>query len=246
MMTTMNNTNEQVSEQEQQLKQQREQMLQTITQPKIYNDSRDQILGNFNKIQALWGTGMAYYSHTNPPLDLSESQPVGFHNLSERYKLQQEETQKQRTRLKELYEQLSELQKHVAATKSKLEECRRKKVVLGNRVLKVMIMQEIENRKGFPIQADEEKLRYRMENILSELHCQTKYRGCLNELMSQLKQIQSQQHRTQQVQLDDNIVEDIKEHLKNEQIGIQHLIKIIKQDRKELEEANTTRINTSC
>jgi hypothetical protein len=235
----INNDNERaLNEQEQQLKQQREQMLQIISQPKIYNDARDQILGNFNKIQALWGTGMAYYSHTNPPLDLSESQPVGFHSLSERYKLQQNETQQQRNRLKQLFEQLGELQKHVAAMKSKLEECRRKKVVLGNRVLKVLIMQEIENRKGFPIQADEEKLRYRMENILSELHCQTKYRGCLNELMSQLKQIQSQQHRTQQVQLDETIVEDIKEHLRNEHNGIQHLISIIKQDRKILEEKN--------
>lgn len=243
--TTTMNDNERANELEQQQKQQREQMLQTITQIKVYGDSRDQIIGNFNKLQALWGTGTAYYSHTNPPLDLTESQPVGFHSLNERYKLQQAETQQQRSRLKQLYEQLSELQKHVAAMKSKLEECRRKKVVLGNRVLKVMIMQEIENRKGFPIQADEEKLRYRMENILSELHCQTKYRGCLNELMSQLKQIQSQQHRTQQVHLDDSIVEDIKEHLKNEQIGIQHLIQIIKQDRKTLEEANTNSANTS-
>jgi nuclear pore complex protein Nup54 len=81
-----------------------------------------------------------------------------------------------------------------------------------------------------------------MENILSELHCQTKYRGCLNELMSQLKQIQSQQHRTQQVHLDESIVEDIKEHLKNEQNGIAHLISLIKQDRKILDEANS---NTS-
>lgn len=240
----LNDNERATSEQEQQQKQQREQMLQTITQPKLFNDSRDQVIGNFNKIQALWGTGQAYYSHTNQPLDLHESQPVGFHSLNERYKLQQAETQQQRTKLKQLFEQLGELQKHVAAMKSKLEECRRKKVVLANRVLKVLIMQEIENRKGFPIQADEEKLRYRMENILSELHCQTKYRGCLNELMSQLKQIQSQQHRTQQVQLDENIVEDIKEHLKNEHNGIQHLIKIIKQDRKTLEEASTN-INTS-
>lgn len=227
--TTMTvNDAERASEQEQQLKQQREQMLQTIINLKIYNDSRDQILGNFNKLQALWGTGMAYYSHTNPPLDLAESQLVGFHSLNERHKLHQNEIQHQKARLKQLFEQLSELQKHVAAIKSKLEECRRKKTVLGNRVLKVLISQEIEKRKGLPIQADEEKLRYRMENILSELHCQTKYRGCLNELMSQLKQIQSQQHRTQQVRLDENIVDDIKEHLKNELNGIQHLIKIAK------------------
>lgn len=214
-----------------QQQQQAQQILQVISQPHIYNDARDQILGNFNKIQALWGTGRAYFSRDQPPLELTEQGPLGFHALNERYKMQQNETQQQKARLQQLSEQLSELQKHVAAMKSKIEECRRKKVVLGNRVLKVLIMQEIENRRGFPIQADEEKLRSRMENILSELHCQTKYRGCLNELMSQLKQIQNQQHRTSNIHLDETVVEDIKDHLKNEHNGIEHLIKIIKQDK---------------
>jgi len=97
-------------------------------------------------------------------------------------------------------------------------------------------MQQIESRRGFPIQADEEKLRSRMEGILSELHCQTKYRGCLNELMSQLKQIQSHQHRPPH--LDEVIVEDIKEHLQNEHQGIEHLLEIIKQDEQILAQTN--------
>lgn len=369
--------------------QQVSQILQVISQPRIYNDSRDQILGNFNKIQAIWGTGKAFYARDATPLELTETLPtqrfkaigyaqrktdesgkvdgnqnfavllkttinesgipqleqnlrclfggvncnakietcktlpdnkclltisiidaatnrkfpaaevlkhlsqpqqnqqlnqalsnnlvqliplqevsekdveeylnrvpdgidpkiweqakqnnpdpskfipiplIGFQALNERFKMQQFETQQQRARLRQLSDQVSEMQKHVASMKSKLEECRRKRVVLGNRVLKVLIMQEIENRRGFPIQADEEKLRSRMENILSELHAQTKYKGCLNELMSQLKQVQNQQHRTPNVHLDDSVVEDIKNHLKNELYGIEHLIKIINQD----------------
>lgn len=170
-------------------------------------------------------------------MELADQGPVGFHALSERFKLQLNETQQQKQRLQHLSEQLSEIKKHVAAMKSKLEECRRKKVVLGNRVLKVLIMQEIGNRKGFPIQADEEKLRSRMENILSELRCQTKYKGFLNELTSQLKQIQSQQHRGTQVYIEESVLDDIKEHLQNEHNGIEHLMNIIKQDKKILEEA---------
>lgn len=370
--------------------QQVNQILQIISQPRIYNDARDQILGNFNKIQAFWGTGKAFYARDAAPFDLTESLPtqrfkaigyaqrkneepgridgtqtfavllkasinesaisqleqnlrclfggancnpkvesckqlpdnkcfltlsiadpstgrkfpaadvlrylsqqqqyqqlnqalsnnliqliplqevsekeveeylnrvpdgidpkvweqaklnnpdpkkfipiplIGFQALNERFKIQQFETQQQRARLRQLDEQVSEMQKHVAAMRSKLEECRRKRVVLGNRVLKVLIMQEIENRRGFPIQADEEKLRSRMENILSELHAQTKYKGCLNELMSQLKQVQNQQNRSADVHLDESVVEDIKCHLRNELQGIEHLIKIIKQDK---------------
>lgn len=275
--------------------QQVNQIIQAVSQPRIYNDARDQILGNFNKIQAFWGTGKAYYSRDAPPVELTESFPtqrfkaisyaqipmqdvseklveeylnkvpdgidpkvwdqakqnnpdpkkfvpiplIGFQALNERFKMQQFETQQQRARLRQLSEQVTEMQKHVAAMKSKLEECRRKKVILGNRVLKVLIMQEIENRRGFPIQADEEKLRSRMENILSELHAQTKYKGCLNELMSQLKQVQNQQHRSSNVHLDDAVVEDIKDHLKNELKGIEHLIKIIHQDNEIISHANS-------
>lgn len=379
--------------------QQVSQILQGISQPRIYGDARDQILGNFNKIQAFWGTGKAFYAQNAQPFDLTESLPtqrfkaigyahrktdepvrvdgnqtfavllkssinesgipqleqsfrclfgnancnakvescktlpdnkcllimsiidiasntkcpasevlkylqqpqqyqqlnqalsdnlvqlislqevnekdveeylnrvpdgidpkvweqakqnnpdpkkfipiplIGFQALNERFKLQQFETQEQRTRLQQLSDQVSEMQKHVAAMKSKLEECRRKKVVLGNRVLKVLIMKEIENRRGFPLQADEEKLRTRMENILSELHAQTKYKGCLNELMSQLKQVQNQQHRAPNVYLDDAVVENIKDHLKNEFYGIEHLIKIINQDNEIVAKANNT------
>lgn len=382
--------------------QQVEQILQAISQPHIYNDARDQILGKFNKIQAFWGTGKAYYARDATPLELAESLPtqrfkaigyaqrktedsgridgnqtfavllkttvtescipqleqnirflfggancsakietcktlpdnksvlaisiidlatnrkypaaevmkhlsqpqqfqqlnqalsnnlvqliplqevsekeaeeylnrvpegidpkvwelakqnnpdpkkfipiplIGFQALNERFKMQQFETQQQRARLQQLSDQVSEMQKHVAAMKSKLEECRRKKVVLGNRVLKVLIMQEIENRRGFPIQADEEKLRSRMENILSELHAQTKYKGCLNELMSQLKQVQNQQYRSPNVHLD-AVVEEIKNHLKNEHNGIEHLIKIIKQDNQIVAQTNNTSFPT--
>lgn len=378
--------------------QQVNQIIQVISQPRIYNDARDQILGNFNKIQAYWGTGKAYYARDAPPLELTESLPtqkfkaigyaqrktdepakvdgslsfavllktpisetgvplleqnlrclfpgvncnpkveackklpdnkclltisiadaatntkypaadvlghlcqpqqyqqlnqalsnnliqliplqevsekeveeylnrvpegidaklweeakqnnpdpkkfipiplIGFQALNERFKMQQFEAQQQRARLRQLSDQVCEMHKQVAAMKSRIEEFRRKRIVLGNRVLKVMIMQEIENRRGLPIQADEEKLRARMENIISELHAQTKYKGCLNELMSQLKQTQNQQHRTANVALDDSVVDNIKNHLKNELSGIEHLIMIIKQDNEILAKTNS-------
>lgn len=280
--------------------QQIDNFLKVITQPHIYNDSRDQIIGNFNKVQAFWGYGKAFHDRCQPPFDLNESYPtqkfkairlqlismqlasekdienylnkvpdgfdpklweeakqnnpdprifvpmpmVGFQALNERFKMQQFEVQQQKSRLGHLSAQVSEMQKHVAAMKSKIEEYRRNRIVLGNRVLKVMIMKEIEHRKGLPIQADEERLRSRMENILSELHAQTKYKGCLNELMSQLKQTQIQQHRASSIQLDETVIEDIKTHLKNEHSGIQHLIEVIKQDNQILAKSNNANNHT--
>lgn len=279
--------------------QQLNEILQVISQPRIFGDSRDNILGNFNKIQAYWGTGKAYYAREHPPLTLTESLPtqkfkaigyaqlfswqevsgkevedylnrvpdgidpklweeakqknpdpkkfmpvplVGFQELNSRFKQQQMVNQLHKNKLRQLSHQVSEMQKHVAAMRSKLEECRRKNIVLGNKVLKVLIIQEIENKRGFPIQADEEELRSRVEKILSQLN--TKYKGCLNELMSQLKQVQNQQHRTPNVYLDDTVVEDIKAHLRNEFYGIQHLIKIINQDKEIAQKvANTSATN---
>lgn len=156
---------------------------------------------------------------------------IGFQALNERFKMQQYETQQQRLRLEHLSVQAAEIQKNVAAMKSKLEECRRKRVILGNRVLKVLIMSEIENRRGFPIQADEEQLKSRLENLLSELHAQTKFKGCLKELMSQLKQVQTQQQRSISIHLDQTLLDDVTEHLRHEQKGIEHLIKIISHDK---------------
>lgn len=379
--------------------QQQAKLIEVISQPRIYNDVRDQIIGNFNKVQAYWGTGKAYYSKDAAPVELTESLPtqrfkaigyaqrkadepnsrslegmqsfalllkqdlsdsgvpqleqnmrmlfggancnvkiesrkvlpdkkciltmsildpstgrrfpvdqvmnhlmqpqqnqqlnqilsnnliqliplqevsekeveeylnrvpdgidpklweqaklnnpdpkkfipiplIGFQALNERFKIQQFETQQQRARLRQLSSQVSEIQKQVAAMKSKIAECRRKKIVLGNRVLKVMITQEINNRRGLPIQADEEKLRSRMENMLSQLHAPNNYRSCLNELMSKLKQLQNYGLRGSSVPLDETVVEDIKAHLKNEHKGIDHLIRITKQDNEMLAKTN--------
>ena len=182
--------------------------------------------------ERLW----AQAKHENPDPNRFIPVPlVGFSALNERFKLQERETEQHKMRLKLISNEVSALERHVLETKSKLEECRRKHIALSNRVLHIMINQEVVRKKGFPIQAEEDQLRARLEAIQTELSAPTKFQGCLNELMSQLRQMQSQHQIGVSVSLDSSLMNDLKGFLRQEQDGIQHLIAILKHDMKELD-----------
>ena len=42
----------------------------------LFNDERDNTIARWNLIQALWGTGKAYYSTNAPPIDLNQENPL--------------------------------------------------------------------------------------------------------------------------------------------------------------------------
>lgn len=42
----------------------------------VYGDERDSTLARWNLLQALWGTGKAYYSQTAPPVELTQQNPL--------------------------------------------------------------------------------------------------------------------------------------------------------------------------
>ncbi|XP_043512011.1 nuclear pore complex protein Nup54 isoform X2 [Frieseomelitta varia] len=42
----------------------------------LYNDERDNIIARWNLIQALWGTGKAYYYMNAPPIELNQENPL--------------------------------------------------------------------------------------------------------------------------------------------------------------------------
>ncbi|XP_054153169.1 nucleoporin p54-like [Oppia nitens] len=182
--------------------------------------------------ERLW----AQARHENPDPNRFIAVPlVGFSALNERFKLQERETEQHRMRLKLITDDVSALERHVMETRSKLDECRRKHIALSNRVLRIMIAQEMLRKRGYPIQADEDQLKAKLEAIQSELSAPTKFQGCLNELMSQLRQIQSQHQSGISVALDNDLTSQLKTFLKQEQEGISHLISIVKHDVKELD-----------
>ncbi|KAK2172361.1 hypothetical protein NP493_969g00036 [Ridgeia piscesae] len=157
---------------------------------------------------------------------------IGFTELHNRLKHQEQQTKLHQSRLNIITEDIGALQKNQTSMVSKIEEYKRRHLELGHRVLQVMVKQEIYRKLGYAIQADEEQLRVQLEAIQAELNAPTQFKGRLNELMSQMR-MQHQIGAARQescYQIDGSVQAEIKQHLKQQQEGLQHLISIIKDD----------------
>ncbi|CAH2301499.1 nucleoporin p54 isoform X1 [Pelobates cultripes] len=157
---------------------------------------------------------------------------VGFKELLRRLKVQDQMTKQHQSRLDIISEDISELQKNQATTMAKIAQYKRKLMELSHRVLQVLIKQEIQRKSGFAIQAEEEQLRVQLDTIQSELNAPTQFKGRLNELMSQIRM---QNHfgavrSEEKYYVDGDLLREIKQHLKQQQEGLSHLIGIIKDD----------------
>ncbi|CAK9812807.1 Probable nucleoporin Nup54 [Anthophora quadrimaculata] len=72
---------QQQQQQQQQLQQQTvntisEALYNAVFNCQLYNDERDNIIARWNLIQALWGTGKAYYSMNAPAIELNQENPL--------------------------------------------------------------------------------------------------------------------------------------------------------------------------
>lgn len=155
---------------------------------------------------------------------------VSFKELLRRLKVQDQMTKQHQSRLDIISEDISELQKNQATTMAKIAQYKRKLMELSHRVLQVLIKQEIQRKGGFAIQAEEEQLRVQLDTIQSELNAPTQFKGRLNELMSQIRM---QNHfgavrSEEKYYVDGDLLREIKQHLKQQQEGLSHLIGIIK------------------
>lgn len=152
---------------------------------------------------------------------------IGFQALNERLKLQEHETQQQRERLKLIVDDIENLERSVAVMKTKVDECKRKNVLLGNRVLSVMVWQMIRRRRVYPVQAHEDQLRAKLEGLQSEMTAPSKLKEKLNELLTKLKEMQSLQMGPS-FNIDDSLIKQVKAHLSQEQEAIKHILSLTK------------------
>ncbi|KAM4634350.1 nucleoporin p54 isoform 4-T4 [Polymixia lowei] len=157
---------------------------------------------------------------------------VGFKELLRRLKIQEQMTKQHQTRVDIISSDISELQKNQATTVAKIAQYKRKLMELSHRVLQVLIKQEIQRKSGYAIQVDEEHLRVQLDTIQSELNAPTQFKGRLNELMSQIRM---QNHfgavrSEERYSVDTDLLREIKQHLKQQQEGLSHLISVIKDD----------------
>uniref|UniRef100_A0AAR2IJX6 54 kDa nucleoporin n=1 Tax=Pygocentrus nattereri TaxID=42514 RepID=A0AAR2IJX6_PYGNA len=161
---------------------------------------------------------------------------VGFKELLRRLKIQEQMTKQHQTRLDIISNDISELQKNQATTVAKIAQYKRKLMDLSHRVLQVLIRQEIQRKSGYAIQVDEEHLRVQLDMIQSELNAPTQFKGRLNELMSQIRM---QNHygavrAEEKYIVDTDLLREIKQHLKQQQEGLSHLISVIKDDMEDI------------
>ncbi|XP_063745953.1 nucleoporin p54 isoform X3 [Eleginops maclovinus] len=157
---------------------------------------------------------------------------VGFKELLRRLQFQEQMTKQHQTRVDIISSDISDLQKNQATTVAKIAQYKRKLMDLSHRVLQVLIKQEIQRKSGYAIQVDEELLRVQLDTIQSELNAPTQFKGRLNELMSQIRM---QNHfgavrSEERYNVDADLLREIKQHLKQQQDGLSHLISVIKDD----------------
>lgn len=158
---------------------------------------------------------------------------VGFAELYNRLKQNEQEAELHQTAQDMIASNIVQLQNNMTSMIAKTEQAKRRQTELGHRLLKVIVRQEIHRKNGYAIQADEEALRAQLEALVAELNSPTQLKGRLNEIMSQMRMQNLSGAITRPdvgYQIDPNIQEEIKQHLKQQHESITYLIDIIKGD----------------
>ena len=165
---------------------------------------------------------------------------IGFKALQARISCQEQQAKTHQGRLDAIAEEIADLQKRHEDTLAKMRDAKRKHLSLAHRVLHVVVKQEITRKTGFTIQPEEERLGAQLEALQAEMSAPTQFKGKLNELLSQVR-LQSQASTAQHVlaaaaggekqpPLDEFLIQDVKEVLRQQQVGLQALIGVIKED----------------
>ncbi|XP_030836901.1 nucleoporin p54 isoform X2 [Strongylocentrotus purpuratus] len=161
---------------------------------------------------------------------------VGFDVIKTRLEYQQQETQQHQARLDLVNKDLERLQEQQNTLQARIAENKRRHLELSHRVLQVMAQQEVQRKQGVSIQLEEEHLRTQHEGLMAELNAPTQMKARLNEMLSQIR-LQSHlpfSRSSEQYSIDSDLQYEIRQHLKQQQEGISHLVGIIKEDLEDL------------
>jgi nuclear pore complex protein Nup54 len=201
----------------------------TPAQVQAYLDSPPAGIDNF-----VWDTA----KQENPDSNRLIPVPIiGLAELEQRIKQQEQETEQHQSRLKIIRNNVSQLHQRHTTMMAKLAQLRRKEQELQRRVLHVMVEQEVTRKQGFSVQPDEEQLRVQLDSIQTELNTPMQFKGRLNELMSQIR-LQSLASSSggsdTQFSLDPSVLQELRQHLTEQQKGLEHLKAIINEDLEDL------------
>ncbi|CAG2058383.1 unnamed protein product [Timema podura] len=170
----------------------------------------------------------------NPDRDRYVPVPIiGFGEVCWRLRCQENETRLHQAFLDKVSDDITELQRRLATTKSKTAEYRRKFVELEHRLLKLLVKQEVSRNLGMALTPEEEALRSKLETLYSKINAPTQFKGRLSELLSQIRMVKQEvaQKEVEKYTMDETVQD---EYLAMEQNGMAQLINIIQADMADL------------
>eukprot|EP01135_Chromosphaera_perkinsii_P012295 Nk52_evm32s2630 gene=Nk52_evmTU32s2630 len=173
----------------------------------------------------------------NPdPTTLVPVQATGFQDIKERRKIQEQQIEVFESTLKQIKKSISDVsQHHKLKTVTKLEECKRKELEFGIRILRIYKKLEIFRKSGMPLSVDEENLKVTFESMLRELYKPTQYKGRLNDLLSQVRMHNlgvagDSNSGTRATAIDVDSLSNIETYLTGQNDGLSHLMNVLKED----------------
>ncbi|XP_063870666.1 nucleoporin p54-like isoform X6 [Scylla paramamosain] len=132
---------------------------------------------------ALWEQG----KRENPdPQKFLPVVKVGFQELQKQFNLQEDHAKKLQASMNNIMDEITQLRHKQTMMKAAIQDAKWKQANLTRRVLKLVSAQEVERKRGVPLDQTEEQIRMRLEDLYMQLMQPTQYRGCLNELMAQM------------------------------------------------------------
>lgn len=161
---------------------------------------------------------------------------IGFKEVRWRMQCQEQETALHQAFLDKVAEEVQTLQRKQAATVAKTTEYRRKLVELEHRLLQLLVKQEITRKVGLALTPEEEAIRGHLESLQPHMYAPTHLKGRLAELLStiRMQREKGEQKETERYTMDPAVQDDIKQFLRMQQDGMQHLVQTIQQDMADL------------
>lgn len=157
---------------------------------------------------------------------------IGFQELAKRFNVQIEHAAQLSSAMSETSDGIQELRHKQTMMKANIQNSRWKHAALTRRILKLVSGQEVERKRGVPLDQTEEQIRMRLEDLYMQLTQPTQYRGCLNELMAQMSVAAGSDISGPRYGLVNDVEKDLTQYLKWQQEALGSIVSVLKEDNK--------------
>ncbi|KAK7082544.1 Nuclear pore complex protein Nup54 [Halocaridina rubra] len=198
--------------------------LQTMTeaQKKEYLDTPQRGID-----PALWEQG----KRENPdPKTFLPVVRIGFQELQKQFKYQEEFAKNLHANMDSILEEITQLKHKQTMVKAAIQNAKWKQSNLTRRILKLISAQEVERKRGVPLDQTEEQIRMRLEDLYLQLMQPTQYRGCLNELMAQMSVKPGNSKGNQRFGLVGDVEKEVTQYVARQQDALRAVVAVLKED----------------